>query len=352
MAKDILIVDDIKTSLSNYARDVRLNLGIEPFEADNPLKALDILRFYPIKVLVTDQEMPEMLGTELIKRAKQELGLNIPCIMLTGHTDKVSVVDAVNLGFFRFIDKQNVRNELTPAIRSAIQQYDFEMQKDSTLLVNEIIFEKKKNLFRRDNNKIKLVRISSVINTFVYEGDWKTEYVASRNVSQQKEINFRKKVKTIRESGIETSLYNKLNLKPTLLASLSSTLEGKIAINSKFSEEEELEYFVKHIIEVKEITDTKTPEGLILASREYQFAPVYNRINLILEADCTFCNIKKQFDLSLDVLTDRVALRQIEHFDKGQPSVIYTGFLNYEVESEKNKGLDTSTIREKQTPNA
>ncbi len=336
MAKDILIVDDIKSSLSNYGNDVRLNLGIEPFLADNPHKALDILKYYPIKVLVTDQEMPEMLGTELIKKVKNELGLQIPCIMLTGHTDKVSVTDAVNLGFFRFIDKKNVHHELVPAIKSAIQQRDYEMLKDSTVAVNKTIFEKKKFLARKNHSTVKLVRISSIIETFVDENDWKTEHVAERNISQQVEKTLTKKVKTIRESGIESSLCSKLNVKSSsLIQSLNSTLEGKVSVNSKVIEEEEITYSVKHTIDIKEITDTKSTEGLVLASREYQSAPVYKKLNFIIEVDCSFCNIKKQFDLSLDVLTNRIALRHKEHYNTGQPNIVYTGFRNFDFEEIK-----------------
>jgi response regulator RpfG family c-di-GMP phosphodiesterase len=333
MAKDILIVDDIKSSLSNYGNDVRLNLGIEPFLADNPNKALDILKYYPIKVLVTDQEMPEILGTELIKKVKKDLGLNIPCIMLTGHTDKVSITDAVNLGFFRFIDKKNVHHELVPAIKSAIQQYDFERLRDSTVTVNKIIHDKKKFLSSKNHSTVKLIRISSIIDTFVDENDWSTEHIAERNISQQFEKIITKRVKTLRESGIESALCSKLNIKSSsLLSSLQSTLEGKITVNSKIIDEEEITYSVKHTIDIKEITDTKSTEGLTLASREYQSAPVYKRLNFIIETDCSFCNMKKQFDLSLDVITNRIALRHKEHYNTGQPNIVYTGFRNFDFD--------------------
>ena len=109
MPQDILIVDDVKSYLDNLGLAVKLNLRIEPFLAEDPKQALEILRLYPIKVLVTDQIMPNMTGTQLVKKMQKELNLSIPCILLTGYSDRVDVAEAVNLGFFRFIHKDRAK---------------------------------------------------------------------------------------------------------------------------------------------------------------------------------------------------------------------------------------------------
>lgn len=328
MARDVLIVDDIKSALENFGIEVSLNLGIEPFLTDNPQQALDILRYYHIKVLVTDQEMPNMTGTELVRKVKKELGLKIPCILLTGYVDKVSVVDAVNLGFFRFIDKLNTHAELTQAIRQAIQQYEMDILPKYTIYIDKLLTKKKSFFKINPNTSLRLMRVSSIIDPFVRDDDWKTELIAQRGLCGKREISICRRTSATYECGIDTQLLYKTGFKlGDIISSLESSLEGKIILTAKGKYEHEIEIKSNDTIEVKEITDNPTQEGLILQSREYQMAPVYTRINCLFRIDCNCCNIPKNFDLSVDLPTNRIALRQVEHFDKGQTKKLYTGFV-------------------------
>src|SRR5439155_571261 len=103
---------------------IRLDLELESYTASSGEEALSVLSYYPIKVLVTDQNMPGMTGTQLVWKVKDELGLRIHCIMLTGQSTAVDVQEAVNLGFSRFIKKSDAHSELPRAIRQAIELFD------------------------------------------------------------------------------------------------------------------------------------------------------------------------------------------------------------------------------------
>lgn len=335
MPRDILIVDDIKSALENFGNEVKLNLNIEPFLADDPRQALDILHYYPIKVLVTDQNMPFMTGTELVRKVKDELGLRIPCIMLTGYTDTVSVVDAVNLGFFRFIDKINVHTELTPAIRQALQRYEMDKQSDSTMEVNKLLTSKSLYLNFKKRVDLRLVRISSIAEPFIREQDWNTELIAQRNLHDIREVIISRKVSSMYEYGVNATQLHKAGFKlGKLIGELESALQNKISLFAKGKYERILEIKAKHTIETKEITDNPTAEGLILQSREYQAAPVFTRINCVLQVECNCCEIPKSFDMSIDLPTNKFALRQVEHYDKGQTKIVYTGFSTGSIELE------------------
>ncbi|KAB2944358.1 MAG: response regulator receiver [Candidatus Methanoperedens nitroreducens] len=328
MSRDILIVDDIRSTLENLGNEVRLNLAIEPFLADDPYQAFDILRYYPIKVLVTDQEMPGMTGTELVRKVKDDLGLKIPCIMLTGFADKVSASDVVNLGFFRFIDKDNARAELTQSIRQALRHYEMSALHESLIEVNKPLISKKSFLKFKNQVSLKLLRVSSIVNPFIREKDWHTELIAQRNIHGVHRVSVRHKANLSIEYGVNSEILLSvgLNLKK-LFGGLESILENKISLEAKIKNEYEIEIQAENTLEVKEITDEPTNEGMILQSREYQSAPVYTRINCVFQIECSCCRIPRTFDISLDVPTNTIALRQVEHFDKGPSKKIYTGFF-------------------------
>jgi len=327
MPRDILIVDDEKTALRNFGNDVRLNLNLEPFLAENPDDALKILSFYPIKVLVTDQEMPNMLGTELVAKIKNDMEISLPCIMLTAHSDNVNAVEAVNLGFFRFIDKKNVTSELIPAIREAIQRYDRERASLYTSEIDETLFQKTYFPVLKNRIKISLIRVTSTIDPFVNDNDWQTKLVAERNISGSKEIHYKRRVKTELELGLNSEIVQKTGLKlGKIIGAIETNLSTKLAFSAKNKYEKELEVSAQYKIEVTEIKDEPNTEGLILQSREYQMAPVFTRVNCLLKMECSTCEIPRFFDISVDLPTNRIALRQIEHYDKGVNKTIYTGF--------------------------
>lgn len=332
MAQDILLVDDDRISLENFGNDVRLNLGIEPYLATNAKEAIVILRDYPIKVLVTDQLMPEMKGTELVRYVREVMKLTIPCIMLTAHHDRTDTFDIGNLHFFGFIDKMNTHAELTQKIREAIQQFDREEAHKYSLTLDKILIKKGPFLLFRPHITLKLKRISSIIDPYIRELDWNTDYIAQRNISSTQKINIHRRVACSYDYGAATEVLSQFGLKISKLVSeLNSTLQHKISLTENIKFEGELVVEAEQTLEVKEISDSPNSEELILQTRLYQSAPVYTRVNCLLEIECNCCQIPRNFSISVDLLTDRIALRQVEQFDKGPekkiPTLIIKGNL-------------------------
>ena len=75
-------------------------------------------------MIVADQRMPNMTGTEFLGRVKT-LYPNTVRIVLSGYTDLQTVIDAINEGsIYRFLTKPWDDQALRAAIREAFAQHE------------------------------------------------------------------------------------------------------------------------------------------------------------------------------------------------------------------------------------
>lgn len=100
---------------------------------------------------------------------------------------------------------------------------------------------------------------------------------------------------------------------------------------SKVVFEEASSISVEHEVEIEKITGKHNPDGSVLCSREYQAAPAYTRLNCLIEADCNVCRISHNFGTSIDLPTNSLALRQIEHCEGGTQKIEYAGITKGEI---------------------
>lgn len=86
----------------------------------NPLEALAWLKANQVMLIISDQRMPEMLGVDVLKRARK-LSPGTMRVLLTGYADKEAVIDSVNEGeIFRYIHKPWQVDELQLIVDEAV----------------------------------------------------------------------------------------------------------------------------------------------------------------------------------------------------------------------------------------
>jgi response regulator RpfG family c-di-GMP phosphodiesterase len=119
----ILLVDDEENVLNAYTRVLRRRFVLET--ALGGAQALEFLaRGGTWAVVVSDQRMPGMDGTELLSRIK-ELSPDTTRIMLTGNADQATAMEAVNRGaIFRFLTKPCEPDLLAATIEAGIRQHE------------------------------------------------------------------------------------------------------------------------------------------------------------------------------------------------------------------------------------
>ncbi|MCK6391167.1 MAG: response regulator, partial [Azonexus sp.] len=118
----LLIVDDEPNILNSLTRLLRRE-GFRILTATSPIDAFDLLAKNPVQVILSDQRMPDMSGTEFLSRVRQ-LYPDTVRLVLTGYTDLDSVTGAINRGAIsKFLtkpwDDDLLRDEIRQAFRLA-----------------------------------------------------------------------------------------------------------------------------------------------------------------------------------------------------------------------------------------
>lgn len=123
----ILFVDDEPNITAALKRAFRR----EPYEilsADSAKQALDILARDEIDVVVSDEKMPEMSGSEFLAVVRETYPQTIRMI-LTGEASLEAAICAINEGeVYRFFTKPCNEVDLKVTIRQALQQRDLASQ--------------------------------------------------------------------------------------------------------------------------------------------------------------------------------------------------------------------------------
>ena len=118
----ILFVDDEKSVLNSLKRLLRKE-DYEIMTAQSGKEGLDIIASNDVQVIISDQRMPEMSGTEFLAEVKKDFP-DIIRIILSGYTDVDVVIDTINEGnIYKFFHKPWDDQSLILEIRQAFEHY-------------------------------------------------------------------------------------------------------------------------------------------------------------------------------------------------------------------------------------
>jgi DNA-binding NtrC family response regulator len=113
----VLLVDDEEIFREATARQLRVR-GFAVLTADSGETALDLVRTDPPEVVLLDQEMPGMHGSDTFIAIK-EINPLIEVIMLTGNTSVENALELMKLGTFDYLMKPVNIDELLYKVEDA-----------------------------------------------------------------------------------------------------------------------------------------------------------------------------------------------------------------------------------------
>jgi len=120
MAHILLIEDEepIRRVMKRILADENKDYTVE--EAVDGKQGLAMIKAHNYDLILCDIKMPNKDGIEVLQAAKKA-GKNIPFIMLTGHGNVETAVEAMKLGAYDFIPKPPDLNRLVTAVRHAVE---------------------------------------------------------------------------------------------------------------------------------------------------------------------------------------------------------------------------------------
>lgn len=128
----MLVVDDEPDNLDLLYRTFRRDFNV--LKAESGVRALEVLSEEgEVAVIISDQRMPEMKGTEFLSRTVPQFPDTMR-IILTGFTDVEDLVEAINSGqVYKYITKPWDPNELKIVVQRAVETYEVLKQRTEEL---------------------------------------------------------------------------------------------------------------------------------------------------------------------------------------------------------------------------
>jgi len=118
----VLFVDDDESNLVVWKAAFGEQFNV--LVASSAAEGLELMRTHPVAVVLADQRMPGMTGTEMLERAREEFPSAIR-MLVTAYSDLGAAVDAINRGNVRrYLRKPCSIPELRAEIREALDLYE------------------------------------------------------------------------------------------------------------------------------------------------------------------------------------------------------------------------------------
>jgi two-component system response regulator HydG len=116
----VLVVDDSHDMLEVIRRNLN-EMGLNPFTSDNVVEGIEILETTPIDLVITDLNMPEVGGIQLVKYISHHFA-NTPVLVITGFPDVQGAVDVMKMGAVEYLIKPFTNEELNTALDHIITE--------------------------------------------------------------------------------------------------------------------------------------------------------------------------------------------------------------------------------------
>ena len=179
---EVIVIDDNSDFAQSAAELIQAKYGLNCISLSSKNDVLAILQHNIIKVVVIDQVMPEIKGTELFQEIKK-VSPKTKAIMLTGEATSEDLGKAMNIGFSSYLDKK----EITKLPEYVFNQYvKFEKQHLNNSK-NCLLFTERR-FFILPIITYTLVSVDKINNNYVFDDSWKT--ATTIHAGEEQEIEF------------------------------------------------------------------------------------------------------------------------------------------------------------------
>jgi DNA-binding NtrC family response regulator len=127
----VLYLDDDDANLVTFRANFRDQFVV--FTTSNPVEAYNMIGENKIQIVITDHNMPRMSGVEFLESIARDYP-DVQRILLTGYTELVPVMEAINKGkVFRILTKPFNMKEISRMVSEAWDQFRQVLEKEKLI---------------------------------------------------------------------------------------------------------------------------------------------------------------------------------------------------------------------------
>ena len=149
--KKVLVIDDTKNIRMLLTTCLELK-GYKVFTAETGNSAIDIVKKEKdsIDIIFLDIRMPEMNGTEVLKRIR-DMGVKCPVIIMTAYATVKNAVDCTRLGAAAYLQKPFSPDRVSSVLDGILTNRENISENTTYLGEENILILKSKNLLVEEN---------------------------------------------------------------------------------------------------------------------------------------------------------------------------------------------------------
>jgi CheY-like chemotaxis protein len=325
---EILVVDD-NAEFAKAASDlVAARTGLDATYVTDPDIAIRVAQTTRIAVLVLDERMPKMAGTELYRKVKEIRG-EVRVIMLTGEANADEVGQALHLGYHDHLPKGRISD--LPE-RVAIQYTRYLAARDGDLPHHGVIIWPSTWLarcFRRQ--RVRQLSCIELATNFVDEQSWST--TLQIHAGEERKLAYHRTNLRARrvEHDSQRALKSVLSLRPSKFKGvLDAVIEGSVSSRNLSAVEHSLETVEssERTISLPLEPQSDAPSGSAVRSRHFQQAPVYRRLLVTIEVTCKACSGSTRLPMIVLEETGLFDTRHKDYLADGATVTVSTGLIS------------------------
>ena len=127
----VLYLDDDQANLTSFKANFRQHFDV--YTSELPIKAYNMIEELDIQVVIADHNMPSMNGVEFFESIASDFPY-VQRILLTGYTELIPVVEAINKGkVFRISTKPFNFAEIKSMVLEAYDNFRTMLEKDQLI---------------------------------------------------------------------------------------------------------------------------------------------------------------------------------------------------------------------------
>lgn len=126
--KKILVIDDTKNIRLMLSKTLELE-GYSVTTAGDGREALDMFERDSFDLAFLDIKLPEIRGTEVLKRIR-DMGINTPVIIITAYGTVKNAIDCTNLGAIAYLQKPFTAQK----VKSVLEELNISSYSDNLVL--------------------------------------------------------------------------------------------------------------------------------------------------------------------------------------------------------------------------